>query len=85
MGLARTAGWGFVLCHFGSIDRVAPGLLWGVVMRTVLSTCGILLAFAACSSLAEWLSLQPVHHDPVGASMVGGGLFTVAIGVLIRD
>jgi len=60
-------------------------MFWGVFMRTVLSSCGLLLAFAACSSLAEWLSQQPIPHDPVGASMVGGGIFTVAIAVLIRD
>ncbi len=54
-------------------------------MRTILASCGVCLAFAAASVFAEWLSLQPVHHDPVGASMVSGGLFTIAIAVLIRD
>ena len=54
-------------------------------MRIVLSSLGICLAFAAAATLAEWLSLQPLHHDPVGASMVGGGLFTLALAVLIQD
>ena len=54
-------------------------------MRMVLASCGACLAFIGCSLFAEWLSLQPVHHDPVGASLVSGGLFTVAIAVLIRD
>ena len=54
-------------------------------MRMVLSSFGICLALVASATLAEWLSVQPLHHDPVGASLVGGGLFTVAIAVLIRD
>jgi hypothetical protein len=54
-------------------------------MRMVLSSCGIVVAFAACSAFAQWLSVQPAHPDPIGAWLVSGGLFTIAIAVLIRD
>jgi hypothetical protein len=54
-------------------------------MRAVLSSFGIGLAFIGCLALAKWLSLHAVQHDPLGAAMVSGGLFTIAIAVLIRD
>jgi len=60
--------------------------LWGIeLMRMVLNACGLCLGFFASSMFAEWLSQQPAQHDPIGASMVSGGLFTIAIAVLIVD
>ena len=54
-------------------------------MRMVLASCGGCAAFFGFSAFAEWLSRQPVPPNPVGASMVAGGLFTIAIAVFIRD
>jgi hypothetical protein len=54
-------------------------------VRTILSSCGIGLAFVGCLALAKWLGIQSSQHDPIGAAMVSGGLFTIAIAVLIRD
>jgi hypothetical protein len=54
-------------------------------MRTLLSSCGVGLAFIGCIALARWISIQSAQHDPIGAAMVSGGLFTIAIAVLIRD
>ena len=69
----------------GQETRVRDAGLGSGSMRMVLASCGVCLAFVAASSFGEWLSLQPLHHDPVGASMVSGGLFTIAIAVLIGD
>jgi hypothetical protein len=54
-------------------------------MRTVMASGAICIAFLAASVFARWLSVLPAHYDPLGAYLVSGGLFTIAIAVLIRD
>ena len=42
-------------------------------------------AVAVGSEFAPWRSLMIQGHEPTAAILTAGGLFTVAIAVLIRD
>jgi len=51
----------------------------------IVAFAGACAALAFCLWLAPWRSLAVQAHDAVPAIVVAGGLFTVAIAVLIRD
>jgi hypothetical protein len=43
------------------------------------------MALAVAAAFAPWRSLMIHSHDSTAAILTAGGLFTVAIAVLIRD
>lgn len=54
-------------------------------MSKFVAFAGVAAALACCMWLAPWRSLGVQAHDAAPAMVLAGGLFTVAIAVLIRD
>jgi hypothetical protein len=51
----------------------------------IVAFAAVAAALAFCLWLAPWRSLGVQAHDAAPAIFLAGGLFTVAIAVLIRD
>ena len=54
-------------------------------MRKIIAFACIAAAPVVCLWLAPWRSVAAQSHGAAPAIVVAGGLFTVAIAVLIRD
>ena len=54
-------------------------------MYKIVAFAGAAAAVTCCLWLAPWKVLAPEAHDAASTIVLAGGLFTVAIAVLIRD
>lgn len=54
-------------------------------MSKIVAFAGVAASLAFCLWLAPWRSLAVPAQDAAPAIVLAGGLFTVAIAVLIRD